>query len=720
MPRPISLLYPLVVIAILAGYCGTTLAQSATIEGTITESTDGTPISGATVAISFPGSVQHDLLASGTTDTSGQYSITIPLATGETRPVNVEAAGPEHAPARYGYTLPLRCFFNCGWGGEISVDEGTTVTDIDIALDPGGRVSGMITDAATGDPLAGATATFVAFDAESNSMADYSPEFAGVTEPDGSYTSGLAVAVDTYYLRGGHGGNGASYVSQAWGGYPCELAECPIVNSDSVTVTAGAVAAGFDFALEPGATLSGELLPDDIDKMVYLFNGAGRVLETKLFAFEDPPGSEWSFDGLAGGSYYIQLGPFFAASNHIRVLHNEILCPWSGCERARGTPLTIPAGSSLSLSPFTLEEGGQIEGTIVDGGTGLPPAGIPADAKLGQYDIIDANGAVAGGGAIREMDGSIVMQTSSAVPAGDYFVRTHNHFHSDGIGYESLINTHTIQGYMDAIFPDVACAGIDCDLTAAEPVAVTVGNVTSVVIEIESGSSISGRVVDDDSGDPIGRTIVRVLDAAGKTVARTLTGMDGNYLVGAFPAGDYYVRTSMSSHLGPGHHGVQHAYFDTMHGAAGQCSESLCTPASGAAVSLDGSTDVDLGDFEVPAGPVISGRIINVETGFPITRGQVEVYTDIGKFVGSYKLDIPRARYQTTALPPGDYKLVPRVSPAFSDVSTGGTSPALRGQTPMRDGITVTMGEENVEADLKVVDQAIDRLFDDAFIGAEQ
>ncbi|WP_376696130.1 carboxypeptidase regulatory-like domain-containing protein [Wenzhouxiangella sp. EGI_FJ10305] len=705
--------------AVLAGYSGMALAQSATIEGTITESAGGTPIGGATVAISSPGGVQHDLLATGTTNASGQYSISIPVATGETRPVTVEAAGPEHAPARYGYSLTLRCFFGCGWGGEIDVDEGTTVSEIDIALDAGGRISGMITDAATGDPLADATATLVAFDAQNNSVADYSPDFGGIAQPDGSYTSGLAVAADTYYLRGGHGDNGANYVSQAWGGFPCELAECPIVNSDPVTVTAGAVAAGFDFALQPGATLSGELLPEDIDKMVYLFNGAGRLLEVKLFAWEDPPGSEWSFEGLAGGSYYIQLGPYFASSNHIRVLHNGLLCPWSGCERARGTPLSLPAGSSLSLSPFTLDEGGQIEGTIVNGATGLPPAGVPADARLGQYDIVDADGAVAGGGAIREVDGSIVMQTSTAVPAGDYFVRTHNHFQSDGIGYVSMGSGQAIEGYMDAIFPDVACTGVDCDLAAAEPVSVTVGSVTSIEIQIEIGSSISGRVVDEATGSPMERTIVRVLDAAGNTVARALTDIDGDYLLGAFPAGDYYVRTSMSGHVGPGHVGVQHDYFDTMHGASEHCSESLCNPANGTSVSLDGSADVDLGDFEVSVGPVISGLIINVETGFPITRGQVEVYTDIGKFVGSYKLDSVQARYQTTALPPGDYKLVPRVSPVFSDVSTGGTSTTLRGQTPTRDGITVTMGEESVEANLQVIDQAIDRLFNDAFSGAE-
>lgn len=40
-----------------------------------------------------------------------------------------------------------------------------------------------------------------------------------------------------------------------------------------------------------------------------------------------------------------------------------------------------------------------------------------------------------------------------------------------------------------------------------------------------------------------------------------------------------------------------------------------------------------------------------------IPRGQVEVYTDAGELVGSYR---------TTALPPGNYTLVPVVSPAYA------------------------------------------------------
>ncbi|WP_376691698.1 carboxypeptidase regulatory-like domain-containing protein [Wenzhouxiangella sp. EGI_FJ10409] len=720
LQRLVSTLYPFAVVAIVVAHGGQALAQSATIEGTITDSGDGTPIANATVAVSYPGGIQHELLATATSNNVGQYSVSVPMASGASRDLVVEAAGVEHAPARHGHSLPMPCYFSCGWGGHFSVDEGTTVTGIDIALNAGGRVSGTITDAETGDPLTDAIATLIPPNPDDYSPQEYSPEFAGITQPDGSFTTSLAVAPGTHYLRAG--GNGSNHVSQAWGGYPCELDVCPIINSDPITITAGSIEGGFDFALEPGATLSGELFPDDILKQIYLFNGAGRQLTIHSIDWDDLPGSEWSIDGLAGGSYFAQLGPlvdFSGTTDHIRVLHNGLLCPWSGCNRARGTALTVPTGASLSSPPVTLDVGGQIEGTIIDGSTGLPPAGVPAGMALGQYDIIDADGAVVGGGAIRAVDGEILMEPLAAVPAGEYFVRTFNQWRGDGIGYSSLLSSDAIDGYMDAVFPDIPCTGIDCDLASAEAVTVTAGEVASIVIEIETGSSISGRVIDQASGAPIEYAIVRVLDSAGDTVARTLTDADGDYRMGAFPSGNYYVRTSMSGHLGPGHFGVRNAYFDKLHGASGDCSESLCDPATGTAITLDGSADVDLGDLEVSNGPVISGQIINTATGLPITRGQVDVYTLAGAFVGSYKLDNGAASYQTPALSPGHYVLVPNVSPVFGSVSTGGTVSSQRGETVPPGGFSVTMGEVDLEADLQVVDQAIDRLFIDRFSGAE-
>lgn len=701
-------------VALLLAAGSTTLcvAQTATIEGTVTENGTGSPIAGATVAVSDPATSFGFPQWTGTTNGAGEYSITVDgLGSGETRDLVVEAASPDHAPGRHGFSGSLPCYFGCGPGGEISVTEGSSETGIDLALDIGARFSGTVTNAATGNPVAGARVEIF-----SDEGARYSPSFVGVAQATGQYESGLAVAAaGTHYALAN--GGGANFVTQAYDGFSCQFSVCPIVNSDPVPLTAGSLSTGIDFELQPGASLSGELLPDNIPKQIALYNGAGRRLAVEFITSGMLPTASWSFDGLAGGSYYVQLGPLVSTGTpYLRILQNGLLCPFSGCNRARGTPLSIPAGSSLSLAPITLAEGGRVEGELIDADTGTPPSGVPAGAYLGTYDIIDASGEVVGGGVISESGGSILLEPSAAVPAGSYYVRTYSQFFADGLGYTDVGSDQALDGYMDAIHPGLPCAGIDCDLSAATPVTVTTGGITSITIEVDTGSSIDGRIVDSDTNAPLPDTPVKLVNAANEQLAAVMADANGEFTLGAFPAGTYYLRTSMGGHIGPGVGPVQNAYFDKVYGATGNCSEALCDPTSGTPIVLDGSTDASLGDISADSGPVISGQIVSAVSGAVIPRGQVEVFTSGGEFVGSYKVAFADARYQTTALPPGTYTLVPVVSPAYSSVTTSGpTTPTARGSAPSDDGFEVTLGTEDVEADLQVVDQAIDRVFRDDF-----
>lgn len=700
---------------------GTAFGQSATVEGTITDNGSGNPIAGATVALSDPAYGANVPFATGTTNASGQYSISFSMSAGETRDIVVEAASPDHAPARHGFTGSLPCYFNCGPGAEMSIGEGATLTGIDIALDPGGRLAGSVTASDSGSGLESARIRVF----EGNSMYEYSSHFGALTAADGSYTSSLAVAPGDYHIIAepdfaDYPMYADNYVAEAWNDRTCELARCPLGDTDTVSISAGSTTSSIDFALAPGAAISGDLNPPGIEKLIYLYNGAGQNITYNWIRSDQLPATAWGFNGLRGGSYYIQLGPL-DRNPYLRQLHNGLHCPWGGCERARGTPLTVPAGASLSLPTTTLSQGGQVDGVIIDADTNGIPAGSPTDADLGSYDIIDASGTVVGGGDIStDATGAISLEASAAVPPGSYYVRTYSEFFGDSIGHVDIGSDEALDSYMDGIYPDEPCAGIDCNLASATTVSVTAGATSSVIMEITTGSQIDGTVVDAGTNNPIAETIVRVVDASGETLSVTMTDANGDFRFGALPAGDYYVRTSMSSSVGPGHYGVQFEYFDKVHGASGNCSEALCDPNTGTMITLDGSTDQALGNLEVTSGPVISGQILEVPSGFAIPRGKVEVYTDTGDFVGSYKLDYFNARYQTTALPPGTYTLVPDVSPAYSSVTTtGGNMPTSRGVPGPDDGFQVTIGTESVEADLQVVDRAIDRLFNDNFSGTD-
>lgn len=688
-------------------------AQQATVEGTISEAGSGSAVENATVVVS-EGRIPR---ASGTTDANGFYSVSIDMDAGGSRDVVVEAAGPEHAPGRHGWGDPLPCYFGCGIGdGTITVAEGSTVSGIDIALESGGKISGRITAADTGDPLTGANLHMIREDGF-----EFSNHFRATTDGTGDFVTPLALPPADYHLLA-YPAAEDNYVVKALADVNCQLGVgCPIRDTSTLEVLASVEKTDIDFALKPGASIEGTLFPDDIERSIRLYDGSGKFLFW-VGIFWDLPSEDWSFNGLSGGSYYIEIGPLMSTgTDYLRLLHNGLLCPIGGCNRARGAPIAVSPGSSLSLAPLDLQRGGQIEGTIVDADTGNAPIGLSTNAQLARYDVIKADGTVVGGGLIREEGGQVVLAASGGILPGDYYVRTYSEWLGTGIGFSSEGDLYaSIPGYADAVYPDVSCAGKSCDLSSASTVSISEGNITSIQIEIATGSNISGRVTDKtDSTIGMAGILVKLINADNEMLAATVTDDNGDYEFGAFPPGTFFIRTSTSGRYGEGHLGVQNAYFDQVYGMTGKCSERLCEPTDGTAITLDGISDATGIDMEIEAGPIISGRIIDISTGLPINNGHAAIYDSSGILVGEYRLASQLdSRYRSTALPPDTYTVIPVVSPAFSDVSTSGGSDvsSTRLSRSGHGSFTVTIGEQSVEADLQVVDSGLDIVFQNNFM----
>jgi len=101
MIKPLKIRIPRTLIPALLALAATgAQAQIATIEGTITDGSAG--IDGATVAISHPATGR--VLATGQTEPDGTYSIEVEMEAGATLDLVVEAASPDHAPARHGWS----------------------------------------------------------------------------------------------------------------------------------------------------------------------------------------------------------------------------------------------------------------------------------------------------------------------------------------------------------------------------------------------------------------------------------------------------------------------------------------------------------------------------------------------------------------------------------------------------------------------------------------
>ncbi|MBK8283877.1 MAG: carboxypeptidase regulatory-like domain-containing protein [Ahniella sp.] len=121
---------------------------------------------------------------------------------------------------------------------------GTDVTGINMNLSPGGGMSGRVTDAGSGNGLAGVTVR--AFDATNRLVA------VSATGPTGNYQiSGLPAG--NYFLTTD---NPLGYQDELFNGFSCEPFCNPSTGS-AVVVTGTTITANRDFALERSVTISG-------------------------------------------------------------------------------------------------------------------------------------------------------------------------------------------------------------------------------------------------------------------------------------------------------------------------------------------------------------------------------------------------------------------------------------------------------------------------------
>lgn len=702
-------------------WSGVLASEPATVSGTITDIDTGLPIAGATVVF---GANRPDVLAVTQTAANGSYTLSVDMAGQPSRSGFIEAASPNHAPQRLGGQPLWDCHFTCGGGGPdeglIELSAGQTLSNQDFSLAAGGRVSGSVS-ASGGAPLGGIELSLYS----ANSRNTYTDHFQGISAMDGRWEMPLAVRPGEDFRMLADAPFGANYVTQAWNNRSCQYRACAIVSTDPLPIKAGVVSPGIDFTLQTGATISGTLLPDDELRFVFVFDAAGGQMVGASRALT-PGQSTWQFERLAGGSYYLQVGPSSGGgSNLIRQLHNGLPCPVNGCNRARGAPLAVPVGGHRDGIDIALIEGGSIAARIVDAVTGLTPDLLihPDNPTFfGSLNFIDSTGELVGGGPVRAVSGELRLLQSAGIPPGSYYVRTHDSWQGSGLSFSHPATSpiSLLDGYSDAVFPNLPCTGLSCDLSSATLVEVVEGEVTEIVIEVSKGSMLSGQVVDDITGAGIAATVVELVDAGNRRLAATRTDGNGQFSFGAFPPGSYYLRTAMAGLVGIGHVPAQHAYFDRVFGAASSCSEQLCEPATGTVIELDGNNNANGFILRVEPGPVIRGRLIDTLSGLDINWGHVEVFAEGGALVGRFRVDWQTGLYQTTALPPATYTLVPRVSPAFVAVPLTGApesrlAPLRSARTGAAGAVMVKMGTEDVEVALGVVDVAQATIFGDRF-----
>ena len=435
--------------------------------GTVTDAATGGALSSVSVGIYDPfGGLRWPRLHRRL----GQYRTSSGLPTGTYR---------AHTSNRVGYIDELYDDVPCPGGctvtsgTPIAVTVGNT-TGIDFALAAGGRISGTVTDAATGDLVASASVRIYAASGASFGFAN--------GDGSGHYITGTGLPAGIYYAVSTNRGG---YVDELYGDVPCPGGACVPMSGAPIAVTMGATTTGIDFALDEGGLVSGTVTHAatgtplaGVSVRIYALSGSwigsgyadgsGQYLTS---GYTDASGHYATSAGLPAGTYYAQT---YNSDGYVDQLFDGVECAGDGCTRADGTGVSVVPGVTTGGVDFALAPGGRISGRVTESGSGTPLESV-------YVEIFNAEGNRVSGG---YSDASGHYATRSGLPAGTYYARTANAL-----------------GYVDELYDDIPCSGYGCDPTSGAPIAVTSASVTSGVdFALAVGAGLIGQVTDTLSG----------------------------------------------------------------------------------------------------------------------------------------------------------------------------------------------------------------------------
>ena len=505
--------YALLVLVLMLGAWPTRVgAQSGgSITGTVTAADGGAPLAGVQVYLFNGAGDQLGRLA--VTNASGVYSLsttgltwgTYRLATKNTLGYVDELYDDKPCPG-------MVCSRGVA-GTNVIVTENTVTSGINFALAAGGTITGAVTAAAGGAPLAGVTVQLY-------NLAGSSTFITSTTNTAGVYSlSGLPGGA--YWLITT---NTLGYIDELYSGIRCAGGRCtsigPSLRGTDIVVTAGQTTSGKDFALTVGGTITGTVtsavtgLPV-ANASIVPYNGFG--LRAGNSAVTDASGV-YTVRGLDTGWHFLTIN----ASGYVAQLFDSKPCLNLDCDEWRGTPVPVTAGDATTGIDAALATPGVITGTITAAGSGAPLANVRVrlyDSSGNELSIYSQTLTNASG-----------VYTWTGMSAGTYHLVTSN----------SL-------GYVDELYNDVACPNSTCVIPLGEDVTVTPGATTSGInFSLAAGGAITGTVTNATTGAPVASTIVYVYSANGQNVGYGVTNSSGVYTKSGLTTGTYHLKTSQS------------------------------------------------------------------------------------------------------------------------------------------------------------------------------
>ncbi len=506
--------------------------------------------------------------------------------------------------SNYSYLSQLYDGIDCAdgdcdpWDGDpVAATVGQTTAGIDFSLRAFGAVTGIVTDAGTGDPV-----PFLEIEATHPDGIGWAYDY---TDSEGRYRiQGLGAGsyrVRTYIY--------GDFRNEYYDDIACTPSGCPYESATLVPVAPGSTAAGIDFALDRLARISGVVRAEESgtplgSAYVVLWHQDGYYAG---YGYTNEVG-RYSLSGLDAGTYFATA----EEAGYQRELFEDLPCPAS-CDPTTGTPVTASLGSESSGVDFSLTELGSISGRVIAEATGLPVAGCSVVAYNG--DWYDGSG-------YTDAEGRYTIE---GLEPGAHFVRT------------------SCSSWLDELYDDLPCPYYaPCDPTTGDPIAVAFEvETTGIDFALRRLGSIRGRVTDTTSGTALS-AYVSLWDVGGAFGGATYSDSLGNFELAGLRAGTYFAHAQSFEHLGELYNGVLCFY-----------PHDSCDPTAGTPIQVSLDTAATGIDLALDRGPGIQGTVTAQGGGAPLAGVGIDVWLPSGQLFASTSTDAA-GRYHL-ALDSGSY-----------------------------------------------------------------
>ncbi len=528
-------------------------------------------------------------------------------------------------------------------GTPVVITPGQARADVTFELHQAGKIFGHVNHALTGGPLANVRVNV--FDESGGRLGFVT------TDADGNYTV-PGVPYGTYYLATGST-NG--YLDELFDGRPCPRGTCVVTAGDPVTLTSGAWNQSASFSLAPSASITGTVWAAAGPVLSGVGVKAYDVLGRRVGSAVTNASGVYTISGLTPGWYLIATNNTFG---YIDEVNPDVACPFESCNVLTGRPVPVTSGTPPVVD-FWLEHGGMLGGSVTDG------LGVPIAGALVQ--VYDSHGAFVTdvetpGTGLYLVDG---------LPAGTYYART-----------------WTGSRFIDEIWNDKPCAGW-CVPTSGDGIVVSAGagGAAEANFVLQPGGSISGEVIEQDSGAPIAGLRVLVYDDAGNLDGYVDTSAGGKYTVAGLPAGTYHVRTTGRTFL-------NQVWKDLP--CLGLCGATAGTPVTVGTGETPGI------DFVLARGGRILGAVLEESTGLPLSGALVQAFDAGGNLLTSATSNAAGA-FTLAGLPTGTFFITASGLPGYIPVLYEGEPYFVHSDVTAGTGIDVTAGADVTDLVVKMV-----------------